>query len=420
MIFLSHPGLGSRRALVLAFFFALAVMLAQTWVAWGSPVRGADLNAYLVGSLLLERGHDPYSFDRAQWRQIADEQGMTSVTGPYRYPIHLAWLLELVGDVDHSRLWLANALLNILAACLGALLTAAALGGGSLYPLALILVGLSGAMGETLLLGQVTGYILLALAGGQLALQRRQPIRFAGFVALGAILKLLPGILILVAAVSRRYRLAAIASITTLVLFILPVFAFGSEHLMRFIGDFREIITLDNFRENNQSLVAVVFRWGLPQSFAAIAKVIAVAAFIGVCFLQWRRPSTAGTQSIFSAGLALALLLPTSSFFLYHLWLLFPTLFVFQCFSSRNQRIAASAVLVAYFVNQILFFLPQLLARAWPALRGAGQDPYAWLGEWPLLFCASLFILACWIGARDALEPGWTKTCAPESGLRTR
>ena len=305
----------ARLALLLALFFALAVFSAQTMLAWKSPVRGADLNAYLVGSVLLQRGEDPYSFDKDQWKQIAEEHGLRPVTGPYRYPVHLAWVLQGVRDVDPRTLWIVNASLNVLAALLGAMLSAMALGGGWLYPLAIMLIGISGAMGETILLGQVTGYILLALGGSQLALQRMQPIRFACFVSLGTILKLLPSLLILIAVVSRRYRSASIATITTLALFALPILHIGIEHLMRYLGDLSSIITLHDFRENNQSLEAAFHRWDLPRSFVMTAKSMLLASFVALCFTQWLRPSTTGGQASLSAGLCLALLVPTSSFF---------------------------------------------------------------------------------------------------------
>lgn len=390
-----HSNVHSYQALLLALIFALAVFSAQTMLAWKSPVRGADLNAYLVGSVLLQRGEDPYSFDQDQWKQIAEEHGLRPVTGPYRYPVHLAWVLQSVRDVDPRTLWILNASLNVIAALLGAMFTAMALGGGWLSPLAILLVGIAGAMGETILLGQVTGYILLALGGGQLALQRMQPIRFACFVSLGTILKLLPGLLILIAVVSRRYRLASIATVTTLALFALPILDLGIEHLTRYLGDLRSIITLHDFRENNQSLEAAFHRWDLPQSFASTAKVVLLASFVALCFTQWRRPSTTGAQAALSAGLCLALLVPTSAFFLYQPWLIFPILFVFRFLYEDRHVIAAIALIAAYVLIQILFVLPQLLVRAWPSLMPGDQDPYGWLNEWPALYCALLFMLAC-------------------------
>lgn len=393
-----HPTFHSRQALLLALLFALTVFSAQTMLAWKSPVRGADLNAYLVGSVLLQRGEDPYTFDKDLWKQIAEEDGLQPVTGPYRYPIHLAWVLQSVSDVDPRTLWIVNASLNVLAALLGTMLTAMALGGGWLHPLAILLVGIAGAMGETILLGQVTGYILLALGGGQLALQRMQPIRFACFVSLGTILKLLPGLLILIAVVSRRYRLASIATVTTLALFALPILDLGIEHLTRYLGDLGSIITLHDFRENNQSLEAAFHRWDLPRSFTSTAKFMLLASFVALCFTQWRRPSTTGAQAVLSAGLCLALLIPTSAFFLYQPWLIFPILFVFRFLYENRQVIAAIVLIAAYILIQILFVLPQLLVRAWPSLMPGDYDPYGWLGEWPALYCALLFVLACRIG----------------------
>lgn len=399
-----RSGAPPKGSVLLALAFALAVFAGHIALSWDSAARGADFKAYLIGSALLSQGQDPYTADRALWDRVAEERGLLPASFRYRYPIHLAWALQGLDGVSPGALWLGNALLNGLAALLGAVLIAMALGGGWNYPWAIFLVGASASIGETILLGQVTGYVLLLLAGGWLALQRSHWLGVSVFAALGTVLKLLPVVLLPIAIAWHRYRLALVAALAVLALLLLPIAFLGADHLVRFMTDTPDIVTLHELLENNQSLAAVMTRLGWPAVTINAARAALLLVLAALWLRQWREPTLLRSQALFGATLCAALLVMTTTFFIYQLWLIFPLMLLCNRLWRTGWRGATYAFLALYLLNQAIFILPQILPRALPGLFDVPQDPYGSLDFWPALYCLTLFTACAWMGLRSASE----------------
>ena len=396
--------------LVASFAFAIAVFATLIALAWSSPYRGVDLDAYLVGATLLERGQDPYTADEALLQATAKELSLGTGTYRYRYPIHLALLLKTLPPVPPATLWLAMAALNSLAALMAAVLVGLSIGGPRNVPLALCLAGASGTNIETILFGNVTGFLLLALAAGFWALQRSSrtvftTAVFATAVPLGVALKLLPIVLLPIALARRQYRMAAYGLVATVVLFLAPLAFVGVDSSLLFFRNVGDIVTTPGFYTNNQSILAVFNRLGLPEVIATMARCL-VFVLLGWMFLRcWMKPSPQRTGALFAAALCGALLVPNYSSYMYQLWLLFPLLFALDFLWDLHQRWLATLLLGFYFFCQSLFVLPQLLYRIAPAYFSPPQSPFEWLGSYPAFFCIALFLINLWIGLRHADAP---------------
>lgn len=394
------------RSLTLACgLFAVAVFATHLAVSWSTPIRGSDFNAYLVGAELLRAGADVYTADRSLWEATAEAHGLTPVNFRYRYPIHWAWLLASLPAFDPGWFWLANGVLNGVATLFAALLIGRCLGGGNRTAMALFLAGASGSMVETLVLGQVTGLILFALALGWYALQRRWNGVWVACVALGSVLKLLPAVLLAPAFCARRYRLAAAAAVATALLFLWPVALFGPEHLLRFLFELGDIVTTPGIGENNQSLAVALARWQLAPGWLYPLRVLVLVAVALVAWRQWQAPAALANDRLLGALICAALLLPQTSFFMYQLWTLIPLM---QLWADRERAAWLRWGMVGlYLLCQALYVLPQLLPRLWPQLFVASDQVFGWLDEWPLLYTALLLAAlssAAWRG-RPAAAP---------------
>lgn len=382
---------------LLAIAVSFVVFSVTLWVAMSSPGHAADLNAYRIGAELLHADYGLYSTDKGLWQQIANEKNLNPFTGPYRYPIHLAWFLIALKDVPTEILWVGNALLNWLAAALGAVTVARALGGGVLYPVSIILVGVSGSLAESLMLGQVTGYLFLILCAATVSLKSSSLLSFASSVAGGAALKLLPIIFIPIAIATGRRTAAAVALLSTVAIFLLPVMAFGSQHLQEYFSSFLATMSLPGMGANDHSIKASFFRLGVDEILINTIRLI-VLVLLGAALTRCFFTSASANKviALASLGISASLLVPTTVFFTYHLYGVIPLLFVMNHLISARNILCYSLLLSLYFFVQVAFFLPQVLTRLAPELVPEGTGPFDWLGVLPtacalILFGASYF-----------------------------
>ena len=390
-----------RRTDPLLVIGALTVSLTSFsiifWIAGMSPGQAADLNAYRIGAELLYTEYGLYASDKQLWTQLEAETGLSPVTGPYRYPIHLAWLLTALKDASTETLWIANALLNWLAATLGAALVARALGGGILYPLSILLDGASGSLAETIVLGQVSGYIFCFLCLAATSLQSSRMWQFALSVACGTALKVLPVILIPIAVATRRWRIAAVGSLATFAIFLLPVLIFGSEHLFQYFSGLTNILSLPGMGLNDQSIKAIFFSLGINDGVANIVRLI-LLGLLAYRLMQslFSADGAVDVMSLTALGIAASLLIPSTVFFTYHLYSIIPFLFVVDRLSRNRFWYLAGFLVASYLLVQMAFFLPQILLRVSPTLISPDTSAFDWLGVLPVcyaftIFCAAFF-----------------------------
>ena len=370
------------------------------WVAGMSPGHAMDLNAYRIGAELLNTDYGLYAADKQLWEQLEAETGLSPVTGPYRYPIHLAWILSGLRDISTEALWITNAFLNWLAATLGAALVARNLGGGILYPLSILLVGASGSLAETIVLGQVSGYIFCFLCVAAVSLQNGKALSFSLSVACGAALKVLPIILLPIAIVTHRWRIAVTAIVVTCALFLLPILIFGSEHLFQYFSGLTNILSLPGMGPNDQSIKASFFRLGINDVVADIARLLLLALLTHRLVQSLLSADGAvDVMSLAALGIAASLLIPSTVFFTYHLYSTIPLLFVVDRLLRSDRWYLAFLLVSFYLTIQVAFFLPGIFLRVAPTLISPDAPPFAWLGVMPvcyalILFCAAYFSCA--------------------------
>jgi hypothetical protein len=375
------------------------------WIGVASPGHGMDLNAYRIGAELLYTEHGLYASDKQLWWQLEAETGLSPVTGPYRYPIHLAWLLTALRDVSTETLWIANALLNWLAATLGAALVARALGGGILYPLSILLVGASGSLAETILLGQVSGYIFCFLCIAATSLQNSRMWPFALSVACGAALKVLPVILIPIAVAARFWRIAAMGSLATFAIFLLPVLFFGPEHLFQYFSGLTNILSLPGMGPNDHSIKASFFRLGINPGVADIVRLLLLALLADRLIRSlFMVNDPVHVLSLAALGIAASLLIPSTVFFTYHLYSLLPLLLVLDRLLRNQYRYLSLLLLGFYLVIQVAFFMPGILRRVARSLISQDTGAFDWLGVMPVCYALTLFFVSYFLCAPKTSE----------------
>lgn len=377
---------------LLAIAISVVVFSVTLWVAVTSPGHAVDFNAYRIGAELLHADYGLYQTDKLLWQQIANERNLDPFTGPYRYPIHLAWFLIALRDVPTEILWMGSALLNWLAATLGAVILARALGGGVLYPVSIVLVGVSGSLAESLLLGQVSGYLFLALCGATVALKNSSLLPFASYVAGGTALKLLPIIFIPIAIAAGQRKAAVVALLGTAAIFLLPIMAFGSQHLQEYSSSFLATMSLPGMGTNDYSIKASFSRLGVDEILINTIRLIVLVLLGSVltrCFFTTADANK--VTALASLGISASLLVPTTVFFTYHLYGVIPFLFVISNLISAKKILCYSLLLSLYFLVQVAFFLPQVLTRLAPELVFEGTGPFDWLGVLPTVYALTLF-----------------------------
>ena len=387
----------SRSITFLAIVISFVVFGVVLWVAGLSPGHAMDLNVYRIGAELLNTDYGLYAADKKLWKQIGAETGLTPFTGPYRYPIHLAWLLTAFRDISTETLWIANAFLNWMAATLGACLVARVLGGGILYPLSILLVGVSGSLAETILLGQVSGYIFCFLCVATVSLQNYRVLPFSLSVACGTALKILPIILIPIAIATGRWRIAVIALLATSALFLLPVLMFGPEHLFQYFSGLTTILSLPGMGPNDHSIKASFFRLGINDGVAGIMRLLLLALLAERLVRSLlMRDGGMDVMILAALGVAASLLIPSTVFFTYQIYGILPLVFLVACLLRNQQWYLSLFLLGLYLLIQLSFFLPGILLRVAPDLIPLGTGPFDWLGVLPvcyafILFCAAYF-----------------------------
>lgn len=199
----------------------VVTLWAAACIAWGWGTRGDDLSSlWMAGRLVLEGlpGHlyayHPTNFawvDDPVWLALREQLGVEAVLHPYLYPPIVAYLLS------PFTLWLpfgvATRLVlvaNVFALALTAVAAADLFHRPLLRPVPLALfltaVALTTPFQYALALGQTTPLVLAAVLGGVWLERRGRPVAGGALLALAAVIKLTPALLLVWWLLRRRWR----------------------------------------------------------------------------------------------------------------------------------------------------------------------------------------------------------------------
>lgn len=197
--------------------YVLSAALIVLYTGWISYViiadRPLDFYVYYLAAEEFARGGNAYTITNPAWDSLAAELDITNYTRPYRYPpvtAAIVALLRPLGPKGAAAIWVifSGAAMIGGAWVLGGLFDEKYGRGVSM----LLLLGLVPPL-ATLLAGQVNGFLYLCLALGLVYLQQRKTHLAAFFLALGAVLKVIPLALIGWLAWRRQWRAALISTL---------------------------------------------------------------------------------------------------------------------------------------------------------------------------------------------------------------
>jgi alpha-1,2-mannosyltransferase len=212
----------------------LLVVVLTTWMlVWAaytvSTSAAGDFYAYYLAADAVENGRSPYA--PAEMQRRAVELGLTRhrVSVTYRYPPLTALALRPFLGSDAERLAFAWLVLNGVALITAAAMCGLALGGGWRVPAALGLLLTSFPAVDSLLCGQIDGLLFACMAGGLLALKRGHGVTSGGLLALGAMIKVTPIVLIAYLGWRRSWTAFASALIALVTLGLFSVWSGGTN-----------------------------------------------------------------------------------------------------------------------------------------------------------------------------------------------
>lgn len=339
-------------------FALLAVLVASyaAWIVWDVRTnQPLDFEVYYLSGAAYARGEDPYAMTRQQWDALAARLRITHYAWPYRYPPYVAALFRDVEPIGHEAAmagWLA---LNATAMVGAAWITARALGGGRLVPVAFGLLLLMTPALDTLMVGQVNGLLLLSLAVALWALMRERDVLLGASVAVGAALKVTP-LALLAWLAWRRRRRAVLAGGGALALLTLAALPFVGAHAFVAYSHHALELARPELVFNGPTNVTFVGAIGrlLPDHLVAartVGRILAgavVAASIVVC---WPRGDARRLMPVeFGLIVAAVLLVPPFTWFHQTVTLLVPLLVLAWWSRPAGARLPTTALLGAILI----------------------------------------------------------------------
>jgi alpha-1,2-mannosyltransferase len=397
----SVAALLSRRRTTLLLLAAVALLFA----AW-SAVQVArnllyDFNTYYLAAVGLHGGYDIYGMmqDRGQerWAALAQAAGVADYAVPYLYPPLTAQLVLPLTALPYRTAGLIWLLLSSVA-MMGAMYLVGATSGRSYGPaLGLLLLLLSVPALTTLYAGQVNGFVLLALAVAVAGLQRRNAWLAGGGVAVAAMLKVTPLLLLGYLLWRRQWQAAAVAAVGMAALLLASLASFPPATLGAYAGNFLRTGRPGELfvYPPNQGISGVLGRLltGLlaePEIYRLY--LLAAAAVVLITLAVLWPPRRLAHDWPYEVGLLLcAVSLITPYVWYHHLVVLLIPLFFVTAWAIDGRR-AGVLLLLA-----LLVVLSSLHGLAWRAL-----SLWAPLSAFPFALTVTLYILQ--VRARRAGE----------------
>jgi hypothetical protein len=218
---------GPGRATTVGAIAAVAAAAAlAAWAVWANIYRQPiDFRVYYLAAEAWAHGRDPYEMSRATWFAFGHTLRIGRFVWPYRYPPYTAALLRpflSFGEPAARVAWQSASVASMVAA---AWLTARALGGRWMYAAAFLLLLVFAPAYDTLIVGQINGFLVLSLAVALWAIVRRRDRALGVSLAVGTALKLVPAALFVYFLARRRWRASAwfVIGLAVLTLVALPL-----------------------------------------------------------------------------------------------------------------------------------------------------------------------------------------------------
>ena len=229
---------GPRRTTTVGAIAAVAAVAAlAAWAVWANAYRQPiDFRVYYLAAEAWAHGHDPYAMSRAAWFAFGHTLHIGRFVWPYRYPPYTAALLRpfiSFGEPAVRAAWQSASVASMVAA---AWLAARALGGRWMYALAFLLLLIFAPAYDTLIVGQINGFLVLSLAVALWAIVRRRDRVLGVSLAVGTALKLVPAALFVYFLAHRRWRASAWFAIGLAVLTLLAVPLVGRHAFVGYAG----------------------------------------------------------------------------------------------------------------------------------------------------------------------------------------
>jgi hypothetical protein len=380
---------------------ALAAATLAAWAAWALANRPPiDFGVYYLSAKLFAAGRSPYTIARSAWFAYGHHVGLHDVAWPYRYPPYTAALLQPFLPLGlHGVVWTWQ--LASVAAMVGAAwLLGKAIGGARGIIAALLLLVAFTPVYDTLLFGQINGFVLLSLAVALWALRTKRSSALGVSLALGTALKLVPGVLILYLAARRRWRAVLVFALTLIVLTALALPFVGLRGFVDYAHHAVDLTRPELVMNGptNVTFVGAMGRWLTTDTTLAraIGRGLALALTMATVALCWRRPS--GSRRVAAgdepAALELALivaalpLLPPFTWYHQLTLSLFPLLVVGRRLWQRRavwSLTILGALLVACDIEWLLW--------TFVAAYGHYVPPMLYRVSFPTLLCVALWML---------------------------
>ena len=281
------------------------------WIAWVVHTdQPLDYWTYVLTGETYAHHQDPYALSRDAWFAEGDALGLNHFAWPYRYPPYTAAFFRAVNGVDHETVLVAWLIASAAALIGAAAISAAALGGGRRTPLALGLLLVLSPAWDTLLMGQINGFVLLALALGLWAIMRAREALLGVAIAVATSIKVSPLVLLGWLAWRRRRRALLAAAVTLVALTVVSAPILGWHAFVSYAHHGLDLArpTLVITGGANVTLVGAVGRLmpGEPSLAKAIGYALAALVALATLRLCWpwgREPRGGGAEA---AGAATA------------------------------------------------------------------------------------------------------------------
>lgn len=387
-----------------------ATALLTSWAIWVSVAwQPIDFRVYYLAAEVWSHGGSPYAMSRADWFAYGHHIGLQHFVWPYRYPPYTAAALRpfvSFGEPVVRVAWLAA---SVAATVTAAWLTARALGGRKMYLAAfLLLLGFTPAY-DTLLVGQINGFLLLSLAVALWAMTTRRERALGVSLAVGTALKLVPAALIVYLVARRRWRAALWFALGLAVLTLVAMPLVGVRAFVDY-AHWAIVLVRPESVMNGPTNVTFVGAMGrlLPHSLdlaRALGRGLAAASVLITVVACWPRRGKPHDDALaFATIVAIMPLLPPFTWFHQLLLVLLPVLVIGQRLWRARRRwelILIAALLVA---TDAMWFA--MNPGYWWGLR---LPEHYYRLSFPTLLCAAVWALCArelWLVTRGRSRAG--------------
>jgi hypothetical protein len=411
---------GTIAASVIAAIVATAAL--TTWAIFASVAsQPIDFRVYYLAAEVWSHGGSPYAMSRAAWFAYGHRVGLHDFVWPYRYPPYTAAALRpfvSLGEPAVLATWQSASVASTAAA---AWLLARALGGRTMYVAAfLLLLGLAPAY-DTLLVGQINGFLLLSLAVAFWAMLRHRERTLGASLAVGTALKLVPAALVIYLLARRRWRATVWFVVGLAVLTLIAVPLVGVRAFIEYAQWAIDLVRPESVMNGptNATFVGAMGRL-LPHSLdlaRALGRGLASAALLATVAFCWPRRERPHDDALaFAMIVAVLPLLPPFTWFHQLVLLLLPLLVVGQRLwrAGRRWELTLLAALLAATDAMWIFINPGY----WFGLHVS--DVYYRL-SFPTLLCVALWTLCAremWlVMRRPAMEEEAVRSVRTARGI---